>query len=58
MCVKMPAAIISGVITMIMLAIVVPWAINASEPCVTHAPSFAPKRLAALNESTPAWSKK
>ena len=46
MCVKMPAAIISGIITMIMLAIVVPAAINAAEPCVTHDPSFAPKRLA------------
>ena len=54
----MPARIITGTITMIMLVVVVPWAINAAEPCVTHAPSFAPKRLALWNESTPAWSKK
>ena len=58
MWVKMPAAIISGIITMIMLVIVVPAFSSSSEPCVTHEPSFAPKRLALLNDSTPAWSKK
>ena len=57
MCVKMPAAIISGIMTISIAEIEVPAAFSAASPLVTHSPSFAPKRLALLNDSTPDWSK-
>ena len=57
MWVNTPAAIISGIITMSMLVIDVPSAASSSAPIVTQAPSLAPNRLAALNDSTSLASK-
>jgi len=58
MCVKIPAAIISGIITMIICVIEVPSRTSSSWPNVTQAPSLAPKKLASMNEALPAASKK
>ena len=59
MWVKTPAAIISGIITMSMLVIEVPAPSSCADAHASPtAPSLAPKRLAALNDSTPAASKK